>query len=333
MAVRSRAGLYSRGVLSVRRLDRPVISIGNLTLGGTGKTPLTIYLAQILLSWGLTPILLSRGYGRIARSSARVVAPGQGVTARPDDVGDEPALIRRRVPGIWLGISADRWSVANEIPYRDLQAVFLLDDGFQHLQLHRDLDIVLVHSAQPFLSNRVLPLGSLREPVQSMRRCDVVMLNGLEGTADWISIKEEISRIHAQAGLFCCRQHIGRIERFELWRACSSGPEAASGIGPVFLVSAIAGPGRFRSDVEALGIQVRGERTFRDHCRLTDQDWLSCVGAARRTGAAALLTTEKDAVKLEDTLDFPLLVAVQETIIGKSAAFEALLRRKCERAR
>jgi tetraacyldisaccharide 4'-kinase len=223
--------------------------------------------------------------------------------------------------------------VANAIPYRDLQAVFLLDDGFQHLKLYRDLDIVLIHSAQPFLSNHVLPLGSLREPVQNMRRCDAVMLNGVEGTADWIALKEAVSRIHAHAGLFYCRQHIGRIEPFELWCACSSGPAAATGIEPVFLVSAIADPGRFRGDVEALDIRVCGERTFRDHYRLTDPDWRRCVEAARRTGAEALLTTEKDAVKLKRPLDFPVLVAVQDTVVSEPAAFEAFLRRKCERAR
>src|SRR5262249_53976455 len=159
---RARNELYAGGWLRERRLPRPVISVGNLTLGGTGKTPLAIYLAELLRKLDAAPALLSRGYGRRSRDRIQVFGPGDEVSNLVWRAGDEPALVRRRVPAVWLGISKDRRAAGERVLEKKPDVVFILDDGFQHRKLHRDLDIVVVDRAQPLTTNRVFPRGTLR---------------------------------------------------------------------------------------------------------------------------------------------------------------------------
>lgn len=332
IVLRARAALYRRGVLAVHRLDAPVISIGNLTTGGTGKTPLAIHTARLLSARGYRTVLLSRGYGRRSRRTPLVVPPDPACRVRAEEVGDEPALIRRKAPGVWLAISADRRAAAGAVPRAGVPTVFLLDDGFQHLRLHRDLDIVLIHEADRILSNRLLPAGSMREPLAGLERCDILMLNGTGEDSQWDAVREVAARINPRMAVFRCRQSIARIVRLEDWLADPCTAPAVTDLPPVYLVAAIANPHRFRADAPACRIDVRGQRFFRDHYPISAADWSSCIEAARSSGARAIVTTEKDAVKLSRAPAFPVLVAVLEIAVAEAAAFEEILGKACRRA-
>jgi len=148
-----------------------------MTTGGTGKTPLAIYTAKKISELGWTPIILSRGYGRPGSGIERIVSPGEPIKHPVPSMGDEPALIRRHVPEAWFGISTDRYSVGKMIETRAAKAVFILDDGFQHRKLYRDLDLVIIDPIQTLKSNRMLPRGTLREPVSGLRRSHAIILN------------------------------------------------------------------------------------------------------------------------------------------------------------
>ena len=320
--VRARNGLYSAGLLPQHRLPDPVISIGNLTLGGTGKTPLVICVAQALLKLGFVPAVLTRGYGRIRRREAHILPPEREVPSAFLAIGDEPALIRRRLPSVWMGVSKDRYRAGSSISRQQAQTVFLLDDGFQHRRLHRDLDIVIIDPSQPLQSNRIFPLGTLREPLSGLRRCHVAVINGPPDAAD--PVEAVVRTWQPDAKIFHCSQAIQSLIPFSCWRRGEDGGQTQRA-RPAYLVAALGNPDRFRQDVRRLGIEVCGSRFFPDHYRLQRKDWAACADEARGKGADAILVTEKDAVKISDPPDFPLLVSVQSARISDPRAFEGIL--------
>ena len=326
--VRTRNILYEAGVLRRRRLRSPVISIGNITTGGTGKTPLVIFTAKKILEMGFIPAILSRGYGRPDSDISRIVPPEKQVQSPAQELGDEPALIRRCVPEAWFGISKNRFSAGRRIEGSMGRIVFILDDGFQHRKPQRDLDIAVIDSMQPLSSNRLLPAGTLREPLSGLHRCDAVILNGSqESKENVLTIAPEIESLAPQADLFRCDQLIEKLVPFELWEKSESFTPNGTHLPSVFLVTALGNPGRFQRDVLRLGARVSGCRFYRDHYGLKPGDWAECVKAARESGADAILVSEKDAVKISRPPDFPLLVSVQATRFQNEDAFTDLLRR------
>jgi tetraacyldisaccharide 4'-kinase len=296
-----------------------VISIGNLTLGGTGKTPLVVYMADWLTDHGFTPALLSRGYGSQAGGRIVVVGPNDSAPV-PERCGDEPALIRRQVPGIWLGIGARRDLAAAEILRRCPQPIFLLDDGYQHRRLWRDLNLVVIDASQPLMSNRAAPLGTLREPPSALKRACAVFING-----DSRDVETQVRRLAPGACVFKCQQSIQSIVGLRDWlgagRECAPPPAPAS----VFLVAAIGNPERFQVDAQRFGLRVRGARFFRDHYRPRAAQWEACAAAAREAGADALLVTAKDAIKMTCEPEFPCFVAVQSTRVVDEHALDSML--------
>jgi tetraacyldisaccharide 4'-kinase len=328
--VRARNRLFSMGMLPPRRLPAPVISIGNLTLGGAGKSPFVIYLSTVLRDMGAIPALLTRGYGRLSPSEAHIVPPGNEVPAVASRLGDEPTLIRRRVPEVWLGISTDRYGAGRRILERREDAVFILDDGFQYQRLHRDLNIVVIDQSQPFQSNRVFPRGSLREPLVGLRRAQMIIFNCPHSGPALDATEDTIQRIHPAAVFFHCKQEIESLVPYDRWR--EEGTEGAGRPASAYLVAAVGNPRRFKSDVEQLGIVVKGGRFYRDHVHIKPKDWTSCANEALRAGTEAIITTEKDAIKIAHIPAFPLLVAVQKTSLVEAAELEGTLRRLLERA-
>jgi tetraacyldisaccharide 4'-kinase len=205
--------------------------------------------------------------------------------------------------------------------------VFLLDDGFQHRRLHRDLDIVIIDPSQPLQSNRVFPRGTLREPSSGLRRCHVAVVHSLPEASG--AVEAAVRHYQPEAKIFRCSQVIQYVIPFSSWRAGENGTQMQE-VAPVYLVAALGNPERFRQDARRFGIEVRGERFFPDHFRLRRRDWAACADVARRKGAESILTTEKDAVKISDPPDFPLLVSVQSATISDSVAFEGILQRCIE---
>ena len=320
-----RQGLYSTGILQQYCLPRPVISIGNLTVGGEGKTPLVILVASMLREQGSTVALLSRGYGRIHPKRTRILAPGNEVPSAWRVLGDEPALIRRAVPEIWTGISELRYEAACGILERAPGAVFVLDDGFQHRNLHRDLDIVVIDCSRPFQSNRLIPLGTLREPIGSLRRAHAVVLNIGPGSSNAGAIERLVRKVRPAVRIFHCRQEFDTVVRLQDWQRGGRKPHEAPPGKSAFVVAAIGNPDRFRNDAESFGIEVKGSRFFRDHLQLSAREWHSCAEEARACGAESILTTEKDVIKLVHPPNYPVHVALQRTRISEDQEFRSLM--------
>lgn len=328
--VRLRNRLFSSSILRERRLPAAVISVGNITLGGSGKTPLVICIAQILVKLGHTPAILTRGYGRIHSREARIIAPGEAVPDAAATLGDEPALVRRHIPSAWLGISKNRLETGKVIAGRDPKVVFVLDDGFQHRKLHRDLDIVIIDESQPLKSNRVFPRGTLREPVSGLHRSDGIVRLGLLGEQETDPAGSECRNLKPGTPIFRCRQRIETLVPFSSWQRFCPGSGIAVEKVPfqesAYLVSALGNPERFQNDIRRMGINGHGATFFPDHHRLSRKDWQHCVEKAHQKGAGVIITTEKDAVKISEPPEFPLLVAVQTTQMADAGAFESFLK-------
>ena len=327
-SVHIRNSLYDASVLPLRRLHNPVISIGNVTTGGTGKTPLVIFTAKKFAELGFIPVILSRGYGRSDPGVSLVIPPGKHIRSPAHELGDEPALIRLHVPEAWFGISKDRFTTGSRIERSGGRMIFILDDGFQHRRLHRDLDIVVIDSSQALGFNRLLPGGTLREPLSGLARSDAIIINNAQDSKRTVdSVSSEILCLQSEAALFLCEQSIEKLIPFTSWNNPERAQSNNTSIKSAFLVAALGNPSRFQTDVLKLGIRVSGSRFFKDHYRLHPQEWRECVHSARESGAEAIIMSEKDAVKVSEPPDFPLLVSVQTTrFVNEDAFIEILLR-------
>ena len=327
--VRAHNGLYAAGVLPQRHLPGPVLSVGNITMGGSGKTPLVLYIAHVLTQRGFQPAILTRGYKRAQGQETRILAPGEEVSSAARVLGDEPAVMRRHFSSAWMGISKNRFRAGSIISQKLRQAVFILDDGFQHRKLYRDLDIVILDRSQALQSNRVFPQGTLREPLSGLHRCHAIVLNGTRDEDDGGASTEEIARYHPKASIFYCSQTIESLVPLAPWNVMDFSAEAPRPLS-AYLIAAIGNPRRFEQDVRRLGIDVRGAKYFPDHYWPTPGDWRACAEDARSKHAEAILTTEKDAVKISQPPDFPVMVSLQSTCMSDALAFEAMLLRYVE---
>lgn len=284
-AVRRRREYYAARPHVRRRLRQPVISIGNLAMGGRGKTPVVASVARLLMELGERPAVLSRGYGRrTAEDGVVVVRDPEDLRADLDRSGDEPLMLARQLPGAAVLASADRY-LAGCLAERQFGAtVHVLDDGFQHLQLDRDVDVVIV-AREDVERPATLPAGRLREPLDTLIAASAIL------TADADVTIEAVPELE--------------IPLFRLRRSLGAAPPAE----PVFAVAGIAGPERFLSDLRAAGWRVAGMMTFRDHYPYSRRDVARMVAAARTSGAASIVTTEKDHVRLLRFRPFAMPIA------------------------
>ena len=298
LGARARTAAYEAGYLRSRRLDRPVISVGNVTLGGTGKTPIVAMLAAYLRDRGLEVVVLTRGYGR--QSRGREVLRSQSGELPPDAVargGDEPALLSRELPGVTIVVDSDRHA-AGLWATRELGAdVFLLDDGFQHLRLARDLDLVVVDATDPFGGERMPPLGRLREPVRGLGRADAVVVTRATHAVDETGLRRAVARVcGAEVPLFLASHDVTGL------RPLAGGAEqmpSSLGASTAAVLTAIGNPRVLLADLGRVGIEVVAERLLPDHHDYAQADVDDAIAQARSAGATVLVTTEKDAVKLE----------------------------------
>jgi tetraacyldisaccharide 4'-kinase len=293
-AVTVRAAAYRRGWRRRARLDVPVISIGNLTFGGTGKTPTVIALARDLVQMGRRPAVLTRGYRRLDDQRQVVIGPNPRQSAA--EVGDEPLEMARRLPGVPVVVDADRLRGGAEA--RRLGAdVVLLDDGFQHLRLERDLDVVLIDAGDPWGGGHVPPLGRLREPPAALARADAVVITKV--AEDWRSvvadIERELDRVAPRLQVFVSRLRPSRV------RVPDQGWQEVDALEGrrVFVFAGIGRPGGFESTLRDAGAEIAGTRWFPDHHRYTDLE-LSEIREGAAAASAVPVTTAKDAVKLPD---------------------------------
>ena len=305
--MRLRVALYERGLLKQKRLNRPVISVGNLTVGGTGKTPMVIWLAERLLAQGLRVGILSRGY------------KGSGGTS------DEIELMKLRLNNrVAFGVGPDRFEQGRRIEAS--ADVFLLDDGFQHRQLSRDVDILLIDAARSLGKEVMLPTGRLREPVSAMSRADFLLFTRTEtvpGTMEAITKLQQYPVFSAATQLVGFRLLGERIQFV---------PADEIDAGPFYAFCGIGNPRAFFLNLQNWGIAVAGKCEFGDHHRYDERDVRELVAAARRMGARALVTTEKDEQNLsgEKFEDLPVYVAVIDLAIDKGEVFLEAIREKLD---
>jgi tetraacyldisaccharide 4'-kinase len=282
-----RAALYRRGLLSRTRLAAPVISIGNLAVGGRGKTPLVQRTAELLRDAGRRVAVLSRGYGGAFRGETLIVSDGTHVLADAEQAGDEPVMLARALPGVIVAVGRDRAAVGQRLEAGQRPDVHLLDDGFQHFRLFRDLDVVCVEAED--LSGRPLPAGLLREAPAALGRADLVMVSG-EHEEDAEAARASIAR------------RLGAERVFRVRRAAAGFTDAggADAVRPAraFLLTGIARPERVTADLHRQGIVVAGQATFPDHHRFREEDISVALRDAATAGADAIVTTLKDMPRL-----------------------------------
>ena len=311
-----RRRFYEAGVFRSDRAPLPAISVGNLTWGGTGKTPFTLWLAQRFTSSGLRVGIVSRGYGRRSRG-LRVVSGGSGLLLGVEEAGDEPTLLARRLPQSVVVVSENRIGGARRAA--ELGAELLLfDDAFQHLAIRRDLDIVLMDLADP-LGGGLPPFGRSREPASALSRADLVLLTG-SGTDLGEKAEGLLRRWNRAAPIFHARA------RFAGWfdeRGEAVARESVSTSGAV-AVASVAGPERFRATLREAGVEPAAFLSFRDHHFYSDADVRRIEIVARKAGARSLLTTEKDQVKLIGRSALPVLAARIEPEIREAGLFSRI---------
>jgi tetraacyldisaccharide 4'-kinase len=287
LIIRLRAIAYSAGVFSSRRLDRPVISVGNLTVGGTGKTPAVAMLAQYFIARGKRVVVLSRGYGGTLRGRVWIVADGRDMLLNAEAAGDEPYLLAATVPGLAVVVGADRYRAGLLAMERLAPDIFILDDGFQHLRLARDLNILLLDSMRPFSNGKTLPAGLLREPPSAAERADLIIYTRC-------SSGEELDRFPA---IPACRafHHLAGVTPLG-----GGEPRPFADLNNLRGVAfaGIADPVPFFHDLEEEGLTLAARLSFPDHCRYGEKEVAQILGASASHGADYLITTEKDGVKL-----------------------------------
>ncbi|HEX3283040.1 MAG TPA: tetraacyldisaccharide 4'-kinase [Pyrinomonadaceae bacterium] len=311
LATRLRTVAYRQRLLSVSKLDAVVISVGNITTGGTGKTPLVEWVCRVLAAEGRRVCVLTRGYRRQNPNEQVVVSDGHKVLADVAAAGDEPLLLARNLLGIAAVIcnanrgEAGRWAADN------LQTeVFVLDDGFQHLQLERDLNIVTIDATNPW-GGGMLPLGQRREPLSGLARADCFVLTRTEETTDLSSITAELQKTAGQKPVFRSRMVTTGLRRL----GGETIDQASSIKNPVGAFCGVGNPKSFFNHLGREGFELALQRAFPDHHNYQQSDVDQIVAEARAKGAVSILTTAKDAVKLS-SLHFEIPCYVLEIKIS-----------------
>lgn len=302
--VKARLWMYRTGRWKQKRLNGAVISVGNLTVGGTGKTPMVLWLAEKFLGAGKRVAILSRGY--------------RGV----DGTSDEIAMLKRRLGDrVAFGVGADRWAEGRRIETLGPVDVFLLDDGFQHLQIARDVDVLMLDGSRKLKNEALLPAGMLREPISSCARADILVVTR---KTERETVEAADARRHA---IFYAQT---RLLGFRLVGA-EGVPKYVSEMGdaPFFAFCGIGNAEAFFADLRRWHVPVAGTISFRDHHRYTEDDLGRLLAAAQAAGARGFVTTEKDEQNLPGAaaLKLPAYAAVIDFVLSSESEFTALLDR------
>jgi tetraacyldisaccharide 4'-kinase len=310
---------YKLGIRKRHRLPTRVVSVGNLTFGGNGKTPMVMAICEELLQLGVKPAILSRGHGGKLSGQGAIVSDGTGRRLNAVDCGDEPALLADALPGVPVVIGKDRRRMGRLLCTEFSPDVIVLDDGMQYWQLYRDVEIVVMRADAPFGTGRVLPAGDLREPVSWIGRADAVIITSTEAVEpeSLEEIRKRLSILAPNAQVFLAKKRPfsvvdgGSGKRLQI--------EVLERM-PVVAVSGIANPASFERMLNACGANILESVRFRDHCAYSSNEAEQIKSVIRRTGAKAVVTTAKDAVKLRISekilvFDVKLIVDDMERLI------------------
>lgn len=298
-------GVYAAGLIERRRLPCPVICVGNLTVGGTGKTPFLIYLANELKSRGLRPAILSRGYGaRPPATKPRVVSDGESANGDPARDGDEPVLLSRSCPDVPVVIGTSRYDAGLLALAEFHSDILLLDDGFQHEPLARDADLVLWDARDIPSQMRQLPAGRLREGLRGLRRASAIIITHRELLGPDLRrtqldrILRELKRNAPSAPVFEAETAMNSVRKLGVQGGVELPISYLQG-RRCLLVSGLARPEAFESMARNEGVDVGDHLRYLDHAKYANGDLETIAASLKKNSADLVLTTEKDAVKLE----------------------------------
>ena len=303
-AARLRRAAYEAGLLRSRRLGVPVVSVGNLAVGGTGKTPTVAWIVEQLAAQGHASAVLTRGYGRTSGEPMRLFRCTENVN--PQAVGDEPAMLARRfttsAPNTVIGVGANRYAAGRAVEQRESVDFLILDDGFQHMRLHRSLNIVLLDASEPFDNGHTLPLGRLRESPDCLKSVDVALITRSSREYTYEALHAELRRANPKIRIVHSRMVASDLTDLQTGR-----PAAISKLQgePIALFCGIGNPQSFFRQAREMGCNVVFERAYRDHHRYSRRDLEELSEAASSNSARAFLTTAKDTMNLLGLEPFP----------------------------
>ena len=324
-----RNALYDRGVFRAHDLGARTISIGNITAGGTGKTPLVALVAEILAARGETVCILTRGYGRKNAGERVLVSDGKRVLADAASGGDEPVELARKLLGKAVVVSdADRVSAAAWARVNFGVTVFVLDDGFQHRRAKRDLDIVCVDATDAFGGGEMLPAGKLREPLRGLARANAFVVTRSNLVASTDEIRSRLRTANAAAPVFTAASKVSSIMLLGDFLGANAGgnSEGFHTAESAYLFCAIGNPESLTAQLRKENFDIRGRRAFPDHHAYSQIEIAMVEASAEAAGARCLLTTGKDAVKLAGLqLRMPCYVFESTITLSDRDAFEKLV--------
>lgn len=339
--VKLREALYKKGVLQSKRLPCPVVSIGNITVGGTGKTPMTLYVAELIRRFGYKVAIVSRGYKGKAEKTGGIVCDGRMICMEPDQAGDEPFMMAKRLRSVPVIVGKDRFK-AGMLAVKEFNPdVVLLDDGFQHLRLYRDIDLVLLDFSSPFGNGNLLPRGILREPTSSLSRADALILTRSDSASGsikaklldrlmYLSQKRSVYITFHAPYIYKVVKAVGDIEHIDLSKSRNWDSEIIKGRN-VFAFSGIARNEDFIHTVESFGCDVSGFAGFPDHHKYSDEDINKILRSAKDEGAEIVCTTEKDYARMGHSRSWPIdlvIIGIEIVFGDDEAAFNAYIQNR-----
>lgn len=320
--VQVRYWLYRLHILRSRTLPCKVISVGNVTLGGTGKTPAVIYIADFLLKHQKRPVVVSRGYGREDENEILVVSDGSTVLHNTQRGGDEPVLIGTKLPGVPVIVGRDKYRAALVALQQFSPDAVILDDGFQHIRLKRTCDVVLIDAKNPFGNGKLFPAGILREPIRALTRAHAVLITNADSIESVAGIRETI-RQQTNAAIFTSHR-----TPLDLIDCCSGETKPLSVLRGtrVLAFSGIAQPASFASLLRSSGAVIAGEYTYPDHYDFKKSDLAAVFEKAADEKVSMIVTTEKDAVRLKSLKPDGIWTLRVEMTVYEREAWEEFLR-------
>jgi tetraacyldisaccharide 4'-kinase len=327
VVTRARISGYQRGWLSVSKLSAPVISVGNLTTGGTGKTPLVEWVCKAVVhETGKRVCVLTRGYGRANPQLQVVVSDGAKLLAAEREAGDEPYLLAQNLLGVAAVVSNPDRFAAGDWAIKNLGSeIFVLDDGFQHLRLARDLDIVTIDATNPWGGGSLLPYGRLREPRAGLSRADCIVVTRTEQAEDTLWLTESVQRLAGAIPVFTSRMTTSGIHRL-------SGESKNDGLPaqPVAAFCGVGNPQSFFNQLHQEGFTPVFTRAYADHHDYSQADLNQLTKEAKNHGATGLITTAKDALKLASLeLELPCYVLEIKISIDDETGLMKMIRAAC----
>ena len=294
LIVQARVFFYKTGIFKTNKLSCPVISVGNLTLGGSGKTPVVEYIVRFFVEKGLKPVILSRGYGRDSKASVAIVSNGDNILLKSGEAGDEPYLLAENNPTVPVIVSKDRFLGGKTAISKFNPDVIILDDGFQHLSLARDRNIALINCIKPLENGHIFPAGSLREPISALKRADMILYTHSDEAPDNccenLTIKQDILKLET----------IHAFDKIIRINDQKTVPLKELNKKKVLVFCGIGEPDSFIRKIRQLGAKVVHSESFPDHYVYKMDDLQSISEISEKLKADFILTTQKDGVKIKE---------------------------------